>query len=215
MTIHPLWSDEYWVLLMQLYMKKPEGVKPMYSRRLVELSLELHIAPRHLYTMMFRLRRPDTPWLRHLSDRYRDNPRRLAREAGRIRRMSGFGMADVFYEGVLTQESFETDFRPLPEEPRLKPVMLTMILDLYFRLTPATMVEATPEVAELARTMKTEPGLVAEAMACFLDCDPCMRRKPGSDSRLSGACRETWRRYGQDEPERLAATAAQLRDYFA
>lgn len=30
MTQHPLWSDYMWLPLMQLYLKKPEGVKPMY-----------------------------------------------------------------------------------------------------------------------------------------------------------------------------------------
>lgn len=29
---HPLWSDEYWLLLMQLYQRKPAGIKPLYSR---------------------------------------------------------------------------------------------------------------------------------------------------------------------------------------
>ena len=43
MATHPLWSDDYWLLLLQLYLKKPEGMKPMYSRALVDLSLELHI----------------------------------------------------------------------------------------------------------------------------------------------------------------------------
>ena len=32
MNRHALWQDEYWLLLMQLYLKKPEGVKPLYSK---------------------------------------------------------------------------------------------------------------------------------------------------------------------------------------
>lgn len=39
------WQDEYWLLLMQLYLKKPEGVKPLYSKGIVNLSMELHIPP--------------------------------------------------------------------------------------------------------------------------------------------------------------------------
>ena len=35
------WIDEYWLLLMQLYLQKPVGVKPMYSRKMVDLSLDL------------------------------------------------------------------------------------------------------------------------------------------------------------------------------
>lgn len=36
MATHPLWSDEYWLLLLQLYQQKPAGVKPLYSRQLVK-----------------------------------------------------------------------------------------------------------------------------------------------------------------------------------
>ena len=39
------WSDDYWLLLMQLYLRKPVGVKALYSRGLVQLALELHIEP--------------------------------------------------------------------------------------------------------------------------------------------------------------------------
>ena len=54
---HPLWTDHCWVLLMQLYMHKPTGTKALYSRRMVELSLELHIPPQILYAQQLRLRR--------------------------------------------------------------------------------------------------------------------------------------------------------------
>ena len=56
MAKHPLWSDEYWLLLMQLYLKKPVGVKPLYSRGIVDLSLDLHIPPEFLHAQMFKLR---------------------------------------------------------------------------------------------------------------------------------------------------------------
>ncbi|MBQ4147965.1 MAG: hypothetical protein II593_08310 [Prevotella sp.] len=45
MAKNALWSDEYWLLLMRLYLRKPEGVKPMYSKEMVKLALELHIPP--------------------------------------------------------------------------------------------------------------------------------------------------------------------------
>ena len=48
MATLPLWQEEYWVLLMQLYMKKPVGVKALYSKPLIDLSLELHIEPAYL-----------------------------------------------------------------------------------------------------------------------------------------------------------------------
>jgi len=32
MTTNPLWQDDYWLLVMQLYMSKPTGMKSPYSK---------------------------------------------------------------------------------------------------------------------------------------------------------------------------------------
>ena len=53
MAKHPLWNDDYWLLLLQLYQKKPMGVKPLYSKGIVDLSLELHIQPEYLHAQLF------------------------------------------------------------------------------------------------------------------------------------------------------------------
>ena len=47
-----LWQDDYWILLMQLYQRKPAGMKPLYSRAMIDLCLELHLPPRFLYDRM-------------------------------------------------------------------------------------------------------------------------------------------------------------------
>ena len=129
------WSDEYWLLLMQLYLKKPTGLKPLYSRQMVELSMELHIPPQMLYEQMFRLRQLDTPQLERLWAKYAKSPQRLARGVKLLRQMKGFGQAGMFYDGVEENETFERDFRPMEGHPHLKPAMLILVLDLYFRLT--------------------------------------------------------------------------------
>ena len=33
------WQDDYWLLLMQVYLRRPVGVKPLYSRDMVALSM--------------------------------------------------------------------------------------------------------------------------------------------------------------------------------
>lgn len=141
MARHPLWSDEYWLLLMQIYLNKPVGVKPLYSRAIVALSMELHIQPQYLYEQMFRLRSIDTPRMEKMWTTYGKNPKKLSRGVKLLRQKSGFNNAGTFYEGVEVNESFEKDFKPLEQEPKLTPIMMVMILDLYFRLTPITMVE--------------------------------------------------------------------------
>ena len=55
MAKNAVWQDDYWLMLMQAYLQKPEGVKPLYSRTMVDLSLELHIAPQALQARMLQL----------------------------------------------------------------------------------------------------------------------------------------------------------------
>ncbi len=213
MTKHPLWSDDYWLLLMQLYLRKPVGVKPLFSRRMVDLSLELHIPPQYLYRQMFNLRRVDTPRMERLWEQYGNNPKRLAKGIRLLRRMMGFNSSGSFYDGVEVQETFEKDFRSIPSYPAFCPIMLIMILDLYFRLTPITMVEDTPEVKQLARLMKVKPAEVTEILSVFQSCDPYLQRKDKAHP-LSEWCKEIWNRYGNGNPEELSALAAQLKMYF-
>ena len=33
------WQDDYWLLLMQQYLRKPTGIKPTYYREMVNLSI--------------------------------------------------------------------------------------------------------------------------------------------------------------------------------
>jgi len=215
MTSNIIWTDDYWLLLMQLYLRKPAGVKPMYSRGMVELSLELHVPPHVLYARMFDLRRAGTPRMERLWQTYGDNPKRLARGVRMLRRMQGFSNAEAFYDGVGVNESFEKDFRPIPSVPGMTPMMLIIILDLYFRLTPATMVCETPEIAELARLMRIKAGMVVEVMDVFQACDPYLKRRPAADGPLAEPCRDVWKRFGNGNPEVLSALAAQLKEYFS
>ncbi len=217
------WSDEYWLLLMQLFLKKPVGVKPLYSKPLVDLALELHLEPQFLYEQMCRLRQIDTPRMEHLWATYGKNPKKLSRGVKLLRQKMGYGLASLFYEGVETNETWEKDFKPIPAlegQPAatgyasLTPVMLILILDQYFRLTPSTMVPETPEVTELARLIKVKPALVCEVMEVYLYCDPLLSRSDLVISPLLLPCQQMWQRYGNGSPQKLAALAASLKDYF-
>lgn len=214
MTSHPMWSDQYWPLLMQIYMRSPKGIKPMYSRPMVNLALELHVPPKVLFALMFSLRCTDVPHVKRLWALYGDNKRRLARAVAKIRAMEGFGCAKDFYEGVDVAESFERHFRPIPDKGNITPAMLVMVLDLYFRLTPITMVEGTPEVVQMSRLLRIKTGQVVEIMKVFQMCDPYIHRNNEVDKSLLEACQEIWNIYGNDCPEDLAAYAAQLKEYF-
>lgn len=208
------WQDDYWLLLMQIYLQKPVGIKPMYSRKMVDLSMELHISPAVLFNKMCQIANLETPRIEHIWETYGNNPRKLLRATSLLRGMKGFNNASEFYEGVEVSESFEKDFRPIAEDERFTPVMLILILDLYFRLTPITMVPETPEVQQLARLIKMKSQDVAEVMEVFQHCDPYLNRKEVTFSPLLLPCQQIWRRYGNADTEELASFASQLKEYF-
>ena len=208
------WSDDYWLLLMQIYLQKPVGIKPMYSRKMVDLSLELHIAPNVLFARMCQIANLETPRIEHIWETYGNNPRKLSRAVRLWREMRGYGHANAFYEGVEVNETFERDFRPVAGEGSMTPVMLILILDLYFRLTPITMVSVTPEIQDLARLMKVKAQDVVEILEVYQHCDPYLNRKDVTFSPLLLPCSEVWRRFGNANTEELASYAEQLKEYF-
>ncbi len=209
-----IWQDDYWLLLMQLYLKKPIGVKPVYSKRMVELSMELHIAPQFLFNKMCEIANLETPRIERIWQEYGNNPRRLSRAVSLLRQMKGFGNNDEFYEGVDVQETFERDFRPVSDDSPITPIMLILILDLYFRLTPITMVAETPEIQELGRLIKLPVREIVDIMDIYQHCDPYLNRKEVLFSPLFPACQDIWQRYGNCETEFLASYARQLKEYF-
>lgn len=208
------WQDEYWLLLMQIYLQKPVGVKPMYSRQMVNLSLELHISPDRLFNRMCQIANLETPRIEHIWEVYGNNPRKLSRAVRLWREMRGFNNADSFYDGVEVSESFELDFKPVADDTQVTPVMLILILDLYFRLTPQTMVAETPEVQELARLLKMKSKEVAEVMDVFQHCDPYLNRRDVIFHPLLIPCQEVWRRFGNSNIEALASYAEQLKEFY-
>lgn len=214
MSKNSKWQDDYWLLLMQIYLQRPVGIKPMYSKKMVDLSLELHIAPNLLFNKMCQIANLETPRIEHIWETYGNNPRKLARAVSLFREMKGFNNASLFYEGVETNESFEKDFKPVAEGEKLTPVMLILILDEYFRLTPITMVAETPEVQQLARLLKLKAQEVVDVLEVFQHCDPYLNRKDVIISPLLAPCQQIWRRFGNANTEELASYAEQLKEYF-
>ena len=215
MTKNQNWQDDYWLLLMQLYLLQPVGVKPVYCRPLVQLSLELHIAPEDLHKRMSQIARLDTPRIERIWEDYSRNPKRLSRAVSLLRSMMGFNSGGDFYEGVEVEETFERDFRPLAEDERLTPIMLIVILDQYFRLTPITMVAETPEVRQLSSLMHIPVSLVVDVLEVFQHCDPYLNRRDVTFSPLLLPCQTIWQRYGNGDTELLADLAEQLKAYYA
>ena len=64
------WTDEDWLLLLQLYLRKPVGLKPPYSRPVVDLALELHVPPGELFARMCSVANLETPLLERMWQKY-------------------------------------------------------------------------------------------------------------------------------------------------
>ena len=96
----------------------------------------------------------------------------------------------------------------------MTPVMLILILDLYFHLTPITMVSETPEVQELARLIRLKADEVAEVLDVYQHCDPYLNRRDLLVSPLLLPCSQVWQRFGNSDIEELASFANQLKEYF-
>ena len=214
------WQDDDWLLLMQLYLKKPVGIKPMYSKAAIELCLELHIPPQIVYQKMCAIANLETPRIERIWNEYAQNPRRLSRAVKLLRQMKAFGNDD-FYEGVDIQETFETDFRPIAPNTVVTPIMLIIILDLYFRLTPITMVVETPEIQDLSRLLKLPAQDIVDIMHIYQQCDPYLKPHPrplsfreGSLESITSACQAQWRQYGNGDPTALAEYASKLKEYY-
>ena len=130
------WQEAYWLPLLQLYLRKPVGMKPLYSRPMIDLALELNVAPKQLYEQMKMLDKRETASLQQLWKRFATHQKQLQRDIETIRKMRGFNHPQQFYDGVSQEETWQTDFRPLQVDASLTPLHLIIILDLYFRLTP-------------------------------------------------------------------------------
>lgn len=208
------WNDDYWLLVVQLYLRKPVGVKPVYGKLVIDLCSEIHVSPMEMHAKMEAIDKLQTPRIERLWRTYSGSPAKLRRAVELLRQMKGFGSNGDFYDGVEMNETFERDFRPLAEDDQLTPVKLILILDLYFRLTTLTMVPETPEVVELSRLMRIKPQKTAEALNVFQYCDPYLNRQDIIFSPLLGPCEEVWSRCADMSPEQLADYADQLKEYF-
>lgn len=214
MTTYPFWTDQYWLPLMQLYMRKPQGVKSEYARHTIDLAISLHMPPSVLHEQMMLIDSHNTPLTQRLWDRYANNPRRLARDVKRQEQLDGFGNAADFYCGVCSNDSLAKQYMPISDDTKLTPVMLTIILALYFTLTPNTMMADTPEVADTARLLGLKTQEVVEALELFQTFDPILKREPATASTLADEARRTWQTYNNEQPQTLHDTAENLKEYF-
>ena len=110
-----------------------------------------------LFVRMCQIAKLKTPRIEHIWETYGTTPVSWRAPSASGGRCVAMAMPIEFYDGVEVKETFERDFQSVGGRSAMTPVMLTLILDLYFRLTPITMAVETPEVKELAQLIKLSP----------------------------------------------------------
>lgn len=225
-----IWTNEYWPLAINAYLTAPVGPKSRLSRPVIDLAMQLHMKPADIAERLNVIHSHGKPAVERLLQHYTAHPKRLKRDAARLLDMSGFGLGSAFYEGVCTAEQgFEHFYRPIGGTPFTE-AMLTLLLDLYFRLVPATMIETTPEVRDMARRTGLAAAQVVEVLHAFRDVDPCARRRAAADQSattgqsaasqsaapptLPQLCRATWQRLDDGDPMTTAAEAQRFMEYY-
>lgn len=213
-----MWSNDYWPLAINAFLAPPEGPKTRYSRPVVDLAMRLHVRLADIVDRLNVIGQHTDRTVERLLNHYKAHPKLLKRDVARLCSMGGFGNSDAFYDGVETSgQEFEWWYRPM-DETGLTPAMLTLFLNLYFRLVPSTMVEATPEVADMARRTGFAAGKVVEVLRLFLHIDPCARVSDNDGladfSPLTPVCRDFWRRFDDGDPIRVAREADKFLQYY-
>ena len=70
------------------------------------------------------------------------------------------------------------------------------------------------KIGHPVKVLKMKPREVVDIMEIYQFCDPCLNRSDFLTSPLLDPCFQIWKRFGNDSPQKLAALAAQLKEYF-
>lgn len=208
------WSDQYWPLIIKAWLQKPEGTKSKDSKTVVDIANELRIDQDVICEKMTLLDKHESPLLQKLWKMYAKNPRRLNRDIKNLRQLSGFGDAEMFYEGVETARPVARIFLPVTPDSRMTPAILILILHVYFTLTPNCMVESTPEIIELAQLTKTPVEEIVKFMKVFQCFDPILQREPPVLSPIIHEAREIWEKYYELPQSRFDKDVEKIKEYF-
>lgn len=209
-------NDEYLLDVLQLYLKSPVGIKRLYSRSVVNLSLDLHVSPQFIIKKMHDIEeyKDKIPSLTRIWNAYAYDEKKLGVAVETLKRMRGFGKPSKFYKDVTSTTSFEKMFLPISGHKNIIPAMLVMVLDVYPTIMPTAMEVDTPEILELSKLLGISKKEVLQIMTTFVLCDPIMNRPKDEEDSLYKACNEVWREYANDSPQKLKKKAIELKDYF-
>lgn len=182
------WTKEESILVLDLYFKKPVGMKKKDSLQIFDLAKTIGRTPNAVYRRMYDFLRwyPTIPLLFY-DDMEDEND----------------SFQPFWNEYFLDSKKLHKDAESFLSDIRV----YTLTLYLYFHLIPDTMAPKVPEVVALAKMVKRPPAFIVEILHNYLSCDPFMCGKvPQASCTLQKICRLIWERYDKNASKLTAAT---------
>ncbi len=189
------WTKEESILVLDLYFKKPAGMKKKDSPQILDLANTIGRTPNAVYRKMYGFLRwyPTIPLLFYDEVEDENDP-----------------FQPFWNEYFLDPKKLNRDAKAILSDIRV----YTLTLYLYFHLVPNTMAPKVPEVVALAKLVKRSPAFIVEILHNYLSCDPFMRGKATQASTtLQKTCRLIWERYDKNI-SKLATTVEYITSYY-
>lgn len=186
------WTKEESVLVLDLYMNKPIGLKPVTDESLTNLAQLLGRTPEAVFRRMQKFQQwyPVLPFDAD-EDIYQDeNP-------------------------SVWSDYFNQPKKAHSEAPALIDEWCagTLVLNLYFQLIISTMNEKVPEVVELSRVVKRPAKDIVDMLYAYASLDPFLKTNQYSGQTVSPICRHLWERYA-DDMDKLSHVAKYIESHY-
>ncbi len=186
------WTTEEAILVLDLYMSKPKGMRPATDEQLVNLAQLLGRTPESLCRRMQKFQQ----WYPVLP----------------------FDVTEPIYNDenpAIWNEYFAQPRKAHKEAPSILEEFCigTLVLNLYFQLIISTMNEKVPEVVELGKLVKRPAKAIAGMLLSYASLDPFMKDGPAVDLPASSVQRQLWNRYA-DDMDKLSHVAKYIESHY-
>ena len=185
------WTKEEAILVLDLYMSKPKGVKPSTDDQLINLAQLLGRTPDALCRRMQKFQQwyPVLPFAEDEAVYDDENP-------------------------AIWTDYFAQPRKAHKEAPALLEEFCigTLVLNLYFQLIISTMNEKVPEVAELAKLVKRPAKTIAGMLLSYASLDPFVKDMP-TNLPASSIQQQLWNRYA-DDMDKLSHVAKYIENHY-
>lgn len=186
------WTQEESVLVLDLYMSKPAGLKPVTNESLTHLAQLLGRTPEAVFRRMQKFQQ----WYPVLP----------------------FGMNEEIFQDenpAIWSEYFNQPKKVHSEAPAILDEWCaeTLVLNLYFQLIISTMNEKVPEVVELSKLVKRPAKEIVEMLYAYAALDPFLKTPQPSELAISPICHHLWNRYA-DDMDKLSHVAKYIESHY-